>query len=103
MPLTDKERANIVAIAESWYGTPYRGWSCLKGAGVDCGQLLKGVFTEAGHQPADGVPLPADYSLQVSQHRHDTSYIETVMKYERLPERACKPGPPARSTLLAAK
>jgi hypothetical protein len=92
MSLTDKERASIVAVAESWYGTPYRGHSCLKGAGVDCGQLLKGVYVDAGYFAADGIPLPLDYSLQVSQHRHDTSYIETIAKYMReIPESEAKP------------
>jgi hypothetical protein len=83
MSLTDKARQNIVRVAESWYGTPYRGHSCLKGAGTDCGQLLKGVFIEAGHKFDDGIPLPKDYSLQVAQHRKDTAYIETVEKYMR--------------------
>ena len=82
MPLTNEQREAIVKVAESWFKTPYRGHSCLKGAGVDCGQLLKGVFVEAGHLPAD-IPLPKNYSLQVSQHRHDTEYIETVGKYMR--------------------
>ena len=92
MGLSDAQRANIVAVAESWYKTPYRGWSCLKGAGVDCGQLLKGVYIDAGYFPSDGIPLPLDYSLQVSQHRHDTSYIETVAKYMReIPEAEAKP------------
>jgi len=93
MPLTDKQRENIIKVAESWYGTPYRGWSCLKGAGTDCGQLLKGVFMEAGHRPGDGIPLPLDYSLQVSKHRRDTSYIETLEKYMReIPQSEVKMG-----------
>jgi hypothetical protein len=81
MPLSDKQREQLKTVAESWCGTPYRGWSCLKGCGTDCGQLLKGIFIEAGHTFEDGIPLPKDYSLQVSQHRHDTQYIDTVEKY----------------------
>jgi hypothetical protein len=93
MGLSDKQREELVKVAESWYRTPYRGWSCLKGAGVDCGQLLKGVYIEAGHQFSDGIPLPKDYSLQISQHRNDTAYIETVAKYMReIPESEVKPG-----------
>ena len=92
MPLTEQQRQNIVKVTESWYGTPYRGHSCLKGAGVDCAQLLKGVFVEAGHLRED-IPLPKDYSLQVSQHRHDTEYIETVERYMReIPESEVLPG-----------
>jgi hypothetical protein len=92
MSLNNEQRQNIVKVVESWYGTPYRGHSCLKGAGVDCGQLLKGVFVEAGHLPAD-IPLPKNYSLQVSQHRHDTEYIETIGKYMReITETEVQPG-----------
>jgi cell wall-associated NlpC family hydrolase len=92
MPLTSTQREHIVKVAESWYHTPYRGWSCLKGAGVDCGQFLKGVYAEAGFLPGD-IPLPKNYSLQVSQHRKDTEYIDTVARYMReIPEAEVLPG-----------
>ena len=42
MGLTDKQREKVCEVAKSWYGTPYRGWTCIKGVGCDCGQLLKG-------------------------------------------------------------
>jgi hypothetical protein len=91
--LTDEQREHIIEVAESWYGTPYHGWTCLKGIGCDCGQLLKGVFMEAGHQPPDGVPTPSDYSLDVWLHREDTTYVDTIMKYFReIPESEVKPG-----------
>jgi cell wall-associated NlpC family hydrolase len=80
--LTNEQRQHIVDVAKCWIGTPYRGWSCVKGAGVDCGQLLKGVFEEAGHCN-DGITLPENYSLQVFQHRKDTTYIDYVNKYMR--------------------
>lgn len=95
MPLSDVQRNNIVEVAKSWLGTPYRGWSAIKGSkgGVDCGQLLKAVYLEAGHRPGDGVPLPTDYSLQVCQHREDPEYINTVMRYMReISELEAKPG-----------
>jgi cell wall-associated NlpC family hydrolase len=83
MPLNEKERENVVRVAKEWYGTPYRGWTCLKGVGCDCGQFLKGVYMEAGHRPDDGIPTPPDYSLQVSQHRKSTEYIDIINKYMR--------------------
>lgn len=93
MGLSIKQREHIVEVAESWYHTPYRGHSCLKGAGTDCGQLIKGVFMEAGHQPADGVPTPKDYSLQISQHQRSTEYMDTLGKYFReIPESEVLPG-----------
>lgn len=93
MPLTDEQRSNIVKIAKEWHGTPYRPHSCMKNCGTDCGQLLKGVFLEAGHRPDDGVPLATDYSVDIWLHKDDTSYIDTVSKYMReIPESEVKPG-----------
>jgi NlpC/P60 family len=93
MPLTTEEREHIIEVAKSWYGTPYRGWTCIKGVGCDCGQLLKGVFMEAGHQPSDGVPTPKDYSLHLTQHRRSTEYIDILSKYFReIPESEILPG-----------
>lgn len=93
MSLTDTQRENIVKVAKSWYGTPYRGWTCVKGVGADCGQLLKGVFMEAGIQPPDGIPTPKDYALDIAQHRASTEYKDTIEKYMReIPESEVKPG-----------
>jgi cell wall-associated NlpC family hydrolase len=90
--LTDQQRARIVAEAKSWIGTPYKGWSRLKRHGVDCGQLLAGVFINTGHLPAD-LELPKDYSLQVAQHKEDTAYVEKVEEFMReIPESEVGPG-----------
>jgi NlpC/P60 family putative phage cell wall peptidase len=37
-------RAEIVAEARSWIGTPYRHQASLKGAGADCLGLIRGVY-----------------------------------------------------------
>jgi NlpC/P60 family putative phage cell wall peptidase len=37
-------RADIVAEARSWIGTPYRHQASLKGAGCDCLGLIRGVY-----------------------------------------------------------
>jgi cell wall-associated NlpC family hydrolase len=93
MPLTDAQRENIVRVAKEWYGTPYRPHTCLKGVGCDCGTLLKGVYTEAGHQPEDGIPTPEHYSVQTYLHRKSTEYIDIIAKYMReIPESEVKPG-----------
>lgn len=94
MPLTDKQRNKIVEITKSWLKTPYKGWSHVKGCGVDCGQLLAAVFVEAGHFPKTLLEaLPKDYSLQVAQHRASTEYIELVEKFMcEIPESEVKPG-----------
>lgn len=95
MPLTDEQRLNLKRVTESWYGTPYRGWSAVKGkkGGTDCGQLVKAVYIEAGHRPEDGIPIAKDYSLQIWHHKNDTTYIDTVEKYMReIPESEAKMG-----------
>lgn len=84
MPLTNDQRAAIVAEAFEWVRmkTPYRGWSSVKGAGADCGQLLYGVYRNTGHLPVD-LALPKDYSLHVAQHRKSTEYVDVVKMYMR--------------------
>jgi cell wall-associated NlpC family hydrolase len=79
--LTDTQREALVKETLSWIGTPYRGWSCLKGAGTDCGQLLYGIYRACGFVPA--LDLPKDYSLQAAQHQESTEYVDTVAIYFR--------------------
>jgi cell wall-associated NlpC family hydrolase len=81
MPLTDTQRAAVLEELKTWIGTPYRGWSCTKSAGVDCGQLIYGVYKNCGF--VGEIELPRDYSLQVSQHRASTEYVDTVAQYFR--------------------
>jgi cell wall-associated NlpC family hydrolase len=93
MDLTNEQRENILRVAKEWIGTPYRGWGAVKGYAADCGQLVKGIYFEAGHTPADGVPLPAAYGLAVAQHKFDVEYLDTFEKYFReIEESELKPG-----------
>ena len=41
-------RAQIVAEARSWIGTPYHHMADLKGVGVDCGKFAFCVYRDAG-------------------------------------------------------
>ena len=93
MSLTVEQRIAIVKEAHSWLCTPYKGHSCFKGArgGVDCGQLLYGIYHNCGHVPE--IKLPTDYSLQVSMHQESTEYIDLVSRFFRLiPESEVLPG-----------
>jgi cell wall-associated NlpC family hydrolase len=91
MPLTEQQRQAIVAEAKTWLGTPYRGWSCAKGAGTDCGQFLYGLFRNTGHLPV--LDLPTDYNLQVAQHAASTEYIDIVADHMReIPEHEAQAG-----------
>lgn len=51
-------RAEIVAEARSWLGTPFRHQGRLKGVGCDCIGLVVGVGRRFGLEPED----PADYA-----------------------------------------
>ena len=49
-------RADIVALARSWLGTPYHHQAALKGVGCDCLGLVRGVYAEAYGRPAEAPP-----------------------------------------------
>jgi cell wall-associated NlpC family hydrolase len=92
MSLTQEQREAVVAETETWINTPYVGWSCVKGAGVDCGQLLYGVFHNVGLIP-EITDLPKDYPLFIGLHRTSTEYVDLVLQYFReIPESEVLPG-----------
>src|ERR1700682_1205564 len=45
-------RAQIVAEARSWLGTPFLHQNSMKAAGCDCIGLIRGVFREVGLKSA---------------------------------------------------
>lgn len=49
-------RADIVALARGWLGTPYHHQASLKGVGCDCLGLIRGVYAEACGQSAETPP-----------------------------------------------
>lgn len=56
-------RAQIVAVARGWIGTPYLHQASTKGAGTDCLGLLRGVWRDLlGHEPEVVPPYTADWS-----------------------------------------
>lgn len=90
--LSQEQRDAIVAEAKSWIGTPYRGWSKVKGIGCDCGQILHAIYSETGFIPRD-IKLPTDYRIDVAQHRASTAYIDIVSTYmTEIPESEAREG-----------
>ena len=90
--LNPEQREAVVAEAMTWIGTPYRGWSCVKGAGVDCGQLIYGVYHNCDLIPTM-TDLPKDYPLFIGLHRASTEYVDLVLRYFReIPETEVLPG-----------
>ena len=92
MPLNKEQREQIVSETETWVGTPYVGWACVKGSGVDCGQMLYGAYRNCGFIPVID-DLPKDYPLYIGQHRESTAYVDLVLRYFReIPESEVQPG-----------
>jgi len=71
-------RDAIIAEASSWLSTPFHHEAQVKGCGVDCGNLLIGVFKGAGLDVPDRVPhYPPDFML----HREREWFLEIVMQF----------------------
>ncbi|MCR8723635.1 NlpC/P60 family protein [Frigidibacter sp. ROC022] len=56
-------RAEIVALARGWIGTPYVHQGSTRGAGADCLGLVRGIWREAlGAEPATVPAYTEDWS-----------------------------------------
>ena len=56
-------RADVVAAALGWLGTPYRHQASLKGVGCDCLGLVRGVWRELyGEEPETPPPYTPDWA-----------------------------------------
>ena len=85
--MTSRQRAAIVAEAETWIGTPFHHAARIKGAGVDCLMLLAEVYERAGIAPHIEPPF---YVPDWHLHRDAERYLEGLMQYARPIE-----GPPS--------
>lgn len=67
-------RTAIVAEARAWLGTPYHHHARIKGAGVDCAQILIAIYCDALRlaPPMD----PGQYSTQWHLHRGEEVYLD---------------------------
>lgn len=56
-------RADIVAAAREWLGTPYQHQASRKGQGTDCLGLVRGVWRDViGSEPQDVPPYTPDWA-----------------------------------------
>ena len=79
-PLELEQRTAVVAEAESWLGTPYHHEARIKGHGVDCAQILVGVFANVGLiEPVTLPHYPMDWNL----HRDEERYLDILGRYTR--------------------
>ena len=88
--MTEAEgRAAVVQEALSWQGTPYHHAARIKGAGVDCGQILAAVFEAAGLVPhIEPDEYPGDWCC----HRGEERYLGHVEQYAHRIEGPPLPG-----------
>lgn len=57
----------VLAIAQTWAGTPYRHQASLKGVGCDCLGLIRGVWRELyGFEPEALKPYTMDWAETAS-------------------------------------
>ncbi len=86
----DEARAKVVAEARSWLGTRYHHRAKLKGIGVDCAQLVLGVYENVGLvAPFDTGDYPMDWAL----HRDDERYLGIISRLAGpIEPEAAKPG-----------
>jgi NlpC/P60 family putative phage cell wall peptidase len=55
-------RADVVAVARSWIGTPYVHQAHARGAGADCLGLIRGIWREIrGEEPGVVPPYTPDW------------------------------------------
>lgn len=71
-------RQVIVAEAMTWLKTPYHHRQRVKGVGVDCAQILIGIFTAVGLvEPFEVENYPADWMM----HREEDRFRLKVREY----------------------
>jgi len=71
-------REQIVAEARSWLKTPYHHRARVKGAGVDCAQILIAIFSAVGLLEAFD---PGDYPMDWMLHRSEERFRDLVRTY----------------------
>jgi cell wall-associated NlpC family hydrolase len=77
--MTDPRRQMVISEAESWLKTPFHHEARVKGAGVDCGQLLIAVYSAVGFMPTDY--QLEHYAPDFAQHRDYEWYLSIVEKF----------------------
>ena len=71
-------RAQIVAAARTWIGTPYRHQASVKQVGTDCLGLLRGVWRELyGAEPE---PVPA-YTPDWAEALREETLLEAARRH----------------------
>jgi NlpC/P60 family putative phage cell wall peptidase len=72
------QRAAVIAEAHTWLKTPFHHMARIKGAGVDCAQILIAIY-----HACDLIPdiQPGYYPQDWHLHSDDERYLEWVKEY----------------------
>lgn len=66
----DRSMSEVVRVARSWIGTPYRHQGARKGVGCDCLGLVRGVWRELhGEEPEAPPPYGMDWAERSGEER----------------------------------
>lgn len=85
-------RADIVAEARSWIGTPYRHQASLKGAGADCLGLIRGVYRVfCGPEKEPITPYSPNWAEETGQETLRDAARRHLVEIDAAPFRAGEP------------
>ena len=84
-------RADVVAAARAWVGTPYRHQASCRGAGADCLGLIRGVWRELHGAEPESVP---GYTPDWAEPGRDEALWEAARRHlrQRARNEATEPG-----------
>jgi NlpC/P60 family putative phage cell wall peptidase len=82
-------RAEIVACARGWIGTPYRHQGATRGAGADCLGLVRGVWREVFGGEPEAVPA---YSMDWSEPQGEERLWDGAARHLLARSGAAEPG-----------
>lgn len=67
-----------IKLARTWLGTPYAHQGCVRGVGVDCVGLVRGIYIEMYGQEA---PELINYSADWGDTNSNETMLEAANKY----------------------
>lgn len=73
-------RARVIAVAESWIGTPFHDGTHIKGVGVDCAHFIAAVYEGAG--AIDKVEIES-YPPTWFMHRDEERFLSYLDRHMR--------------------
>ena len=78
VPMSTDVAGQVLSIAESWIGTPYRHQGATKGVGCDCLGLIRGIWrTLYGCEPE----LPPAYARDWAEHGGEDRLMQAALRH----------------------